>query len=275
MESREKSLEHKKPDFLNQVYSDTIFFNDAEKFRELKEFYKDRYPENIKEIEVVFGLREFLVKQKEVDKIREKRKHGERELSVHDQLRDLAEYQFLITDYIIQNKERNDLERFWRLGEEVASRFGSKAQFEAMKRGILGQCAVLNLLEKLGKKPHLSMPAEDVYNAIDLWVGEDEAAQVKSTMFVEKPILIKADRVSFPAIVTEGGQELHYYSEKMFHENAIFRAKIEKYGKRIGKKIKGYMFIIPYSEIDQVTGQSSSRLIEFFRNELVSSEEQG
>lgn len=275
MESREKALERNKSDFLSQVYYDVRFFNDAEKFRKLKEFYIDNYPENNKEIEVVFGLWEFLVKQKEINKIRKKRRQGEHQLLNRDHLRDLAEYQFLITDYITQNRERSDLERFWRLGEEMAYISQSNTEFEAMKKGVLGQCAVLKLLEKFGKQPHLSMPAEDAYNAIDLWLSEDEAVQIKSTIFVKEPILVEVDRASFPTIVTEDGQELRYYSEKMFHENAIFKAKIEKYSKRIGKKIKGYMFVIPYSEIDQVTGQPSPKLIEFFRNKLMADEDKG
>ncbi len=237
------------------------------KIAELKKEYEEKYPDQLEGVETLFGLRDFLAKQTKLDELR--KKEGYDYASQREIFRDLTEYRFLLTHFIIQNGDNKEfLELFWEICGKIAEKEEALRRSHQLQRSTASQVAVYRILESLGKKPKLSHPDEDAFDAIDLWSGADEAVQV--TMWDERqPAILESDHVAFPGAETvadDGGTK--HYNPHVLLKNAGFVAKVREYGERMGKNIKGYMLIVPRHKIDFVTGEPAPELVEFFRKKL-------
>jgi hypothetical protein len=241
--------------------------NREEKVKELKEKYQADFPDELEGIEVLFGMRDMFISQKKFEAEKGKMTHEERRA----QFRDFTEYQFLMTHYVLLNgDDKAFLEKFWQAARHIADQASEVNEFNILRRGQMGQVATYRVLEQLGEKPKLSHPDEDAFEAIDLWTEGDTAIQVKS-WDEDVPAVAETDHLVFPsAQVDESKKKSHLYSSAEFFngKNRIFRAKIKEYGKHLGKDLKGYMLVVPYSKIDFVTGEPAPELVEFFRQEL-------
>ncbi len=242
---------------------------DEIKLAQWKRRYLNEYPDQTEGVEALFGLREFLLKDKKIAEEREKEDYKiERR-----RFQDLTEYQFLFTHFVVENGgDAEFLEKFWRMGQAISEKTGAAKQFGNLRQGILSQAAVYRILESIGEKPKLSHPAEDAFNAVDLWTAEKAAVQVKASRALEKPAALESESAAFPAVEAKSEFQSRYYNAKYFHDNARFRTKIRDYGRQIGEEIKGYMLVIPYSKIDSATGQPSPELVKFFKDKLKTSE---
>lgn len=58
---------------------------------------------------------------------------------------------------------------FWKVNSITADGMGKLRKLNILKKGLLNQVAAYKVIEALGKKPKLSHPNEDAFNAIDLW----------------------------------------------------------------------------------------------------------
>lgn len=246
-------------------FFDAVEAGDEKKIGELKQRYSEKYPDQLEGVEILFGLGDFLEKQK---KISEETGRGRR--IDPEKFRDLTESQFLLTHYIVQNqKDKEFLRKFWSVAEEIGKRTGTSEQLNRTRLGLLGQAAVYKILESLGENPRLSHPREDAFSAIDLWAGSEKSAvQVKLGKEVTEPAVLKSDMVAFPAIQAKTEEKSRYYSSKYFQDSARFAMKIKKYGEMLGKNIEGYTLVVPRHKIDFITGEPAPELVEFFREKL-------
>ena len=251
--------------FFQEEFLKAVEANDETQLAELKQRYLNDYPDQIEIVEALFGLRDFLLKDK---KIAEEKEQKDYKIE-RSRFQDLTEYQFLFTHFIIENNsDRKFLEKFWDIGRIISEKTDTTKQFNNFRQGILSQTAVYKILEALGEKPKLSHPAQDAFNAVDLWAAKKMAVQVKGSRDIKKPAVIESENAAFPAVEAKSKYQTRYYNAKYFHDNARFRAKLRNYGRQIGEEIKGYILVIPYSKIDPVTGQSSQELVEFFNGKL-------
>lgn len=265
------SQEIKAPQKYGEIVLEPEFFqaiaeDDGKKLTELKEKYEAEYPDWQEAIEALFGLRDILLKQKNFHRM--KGKMNEKTRTKY--FRDFTENQFLLTHFIIQNEKDKILAYFWEVAEKISKKTATKKEFIDWRKGLLSQVAAYKILNELGKKPTLSHPKEDMMVAIDLWVeGGSSAVQVKSWNGYD-PLFLKTDEISLPAIKTEERNETTFYDSEtnLANKRLAFKIKLSRYSKKIGKDIKGFMLVIPFSKIDPVTGEPSPELVEFFRDKV-------
>lgn len=248
---------------------------DEEEIERLKAKYIGNFQEELEGVEVLFGIRDFLRKQRTVAALQEEWKRGEGpELSDEVRMnlfRELTEYQFLFTHYILFNStNKKFMEIFWQAAETMAVRAGFLKEFKDLRAGQISQVAVFKILEQLGRKPKLSHPEDDAFRAIDLWTEDHEAFQIKGWQ-EDVPAVVESDHVSFPAASVDEpaqSQRTYYHTVDLMRKHDLFRAKVERYGRHIGRKIRSYFFVVPYPKIDPVTGEPSAELVDFFREEM-------
>lgn len=253
---------------------EAIQIGDEGKIMDLKKKYQEAYPNQMESIEVIFGIRDFLEKSKTLNadnhkKRRYKQLNHEETMSL---VRDLTEYQFLFTHFIIQNnKDREYLDIFWKVGEAMASKINSSREFNILRRAQMSQVAVYRILEEIGDNPKIAHPDEDAFKAIDMWEDSQKPIQIKGWR-EEVPAVFSSNEISFPAMqVDDEGKiksKLYGSVEYMKSHDIKFRAKLKKYGEKLGKELTGYMLAIPYSKIDFVNGEPALELIEFFKEHL-------
>lgn len=246
--------------------------NDEILIQSLKEKYQQEFPEELEGLEVMFGLRQHLRKQWDMNNRQIPDRQERRQ-----QFRDFTEFQFLLTHYILFNGGGKDfMKRFWAMGQAIADRTGTVAEFNALRRGAVSQVAVHRIMTALGYQPKLAHPEEDAFQAIDLWTDEETAIQIKG--WDERvPAVIKSDHLAMPAIATDtmsGRKKRHLYNslEYFKRKDHLFRARIKEYGALTNRSLTGWMLAVPSAKIDFVTGQPDPKLIEFFRNELAEAE---
>src|SRR3989339_203082 len=236
---------------------------------ELKRRYQAEFPEQIEGVEVLFGIIDFLKKQKAFDA---NKARGERmsEPERTNTFRDFTEYQFLFTHFIINAAgDRAFLEDFWSVAEAMAKDVDCLKEMQRLRRALVSQASVYHILREVGETPNLSHPREDAFNAIDLWANHTTAIQIKGWN-EEEPALFESDHLVFPSAQTgrEGKQSLFTSLEYMRDKNYQFIGKVKQYGRVIKQNLTGYMMVVPYSKIDFVTGEPAQELVAFFKDKM-------
>ncbi|MFA5020754.1 MAG: hypothetical protein WC517_01690, partial [Patescibacteria group bacterium] len=156
---------------------------DENKLAALKSEYEENYPDQLESVEALFGIRSLLMKQGEIDKRKKEKQEGletkgdkESREEIMGKFRDLTEYQFLFTHFLIKHSEdRVLLEEFWDAAEQIAKRMNMSRELNMFRRGQISQVATYKIMEKIGHQPDLSHPDEDAFSAIDLWDDQDTA----------------------------------------------------------------------------------------------------
>jgi len=237
---------------------------DANQINKLKEIYQAEFPDQLEGVELLFGLPDFLAidrKLKGAEKISPEKRRG--------MFRELTEFQFLITHYLITNGgEKDFLKLFWEVSDKVADKMNSLKTWQSIRRGVLGQVSSYRIIDAIGQKPVLSHPDEDAFNSVDLWSANETALQIKSSQYVTEPALMESDQMSSTSIKTSTEKDDLYFTDKYFHDNQSFNMSIKKLGEKTHRNIKGYFLVIPVSKIDFVTGEPDKGLIEFFKNKI-------
>ncbi|MFA6526054.1 MAG: hypothetical protein WCT26_01400 [Candidatus Buchananbacteria bacterium] len=255
-----------------------VKLGDEERIAELKKEYLDTYPDTLESVEVLFGIRDFLLKQKAMNEEKERIKrtgerfHQESHEQVMKKFRDLTEYQFLFTHFLLaKGGDREFLEAFWDAAEQIAKRLDMSRDLNMLRRGQISQVATYKIIEQISHKPVLSHPDEDAFSAVDLWSDEGTAIQIKGAN-QEQPALLSVDEIYFPAIAANSAAGTNMFNsiqmQEMQKKNMIFNAKIRKLGELQHRQINGFMMVIPYSKVDFVTGEPSQELVDFFKERL-------
>ena len=243
---------------------------DGEGVSRIKKLYEEKYPEQIEGIEVLFGLKSFLEIHKRLKKHKEK---GEVRKKM---IVEMTQYQFLLSDFILNNgKNKEFLSNFWDVVEEAGRRTNTLSIAHALRRSILSQVAVFRVFEKLGKKPFIAHPREDAFNAIDIWTDQESVVQVKGAYEEEhkQPILVETDTISFPGVEVTKEDEILHLNSFLMHKMQEFKAKVSAYKSVIGKNLRGYLVVVPYSKFDFVTGEPSEDIVSFVKQKMDSKEE--
>lgn len=257
--------------------------DDLPALKELKKVYKEKYPDQRENIEILFGLRDFFLKQKKFVLENEKYKqehNGEKRpfKEVKEPLRDLTEYQYLFTHFlIIQAKDRNFLEGFWRVAKDMAEATANP-DWPILASGLRSQAAAYWIMKEIGHNPQLSKPRDDAWDSIDMWGRGEEAIQIKGFANEETPGIFKINATDFPAIeVSTGKNSSDLYTSNKYWEmkekSEEFKIKLDKYGKGKGEggtdiKYNGYFMVLPGKMIDRVSCKPSELLVQFFRREI-------
>lgn len=255
--------------------------NDENEIAKLKSEYEKTFPDQLEGIEILFGARDFFKKSYEVSVSKD------RNIRINkSEYLNLTEYQFLFTHFIMNNNHDQEfMGLFWTAMEKAAESVRARSRVQALRRGILSQVTVAELLKMNNEPARLSLPKEDAFNAIDLWSYEDTAIQIKGVVDNNgntetepaKLEIIEVDPnkvgVQFPAVESctldknLETKNITYYNTDLQDEINKFRFKIGEYSRQKGIKINSFVIVIPYSLIDQTTGKPTPELIKQF-NEL-------
>ncbi|MDP3963139.1 MAG: hypothetical protein Q8Q39_01445 [bacterium] len=241
---------------------------------QLKIEYETRYPDQLEGVEVLFGLPDYFKSQELLAKIPHSTPE-QFEQEVAPAIEDCTEFHFLVTHFLLSNSnDKEFLSRFWTTLEDLAKASGDLKQTQIMRRGVVTQVAVQKVFEALGEHPQLSHPQEDAFRAVDLWADTDHAVQVKGTSHAKDGGIWSTDEMALPAvrIRDQDGSERHYSSHYTAEANR-FRLKISRYGKQIGRNLKGYFIVVPYQKIDFVTGEPDPGFVEEVREALKAQKE--
>ncbi len=245
--------------------------NDYQTIQELHKEYLKQYPEDQEGIETFFNVLSAWSKEKQLKD--SSLKGNERK----DAIRELTEYQFLLTHFLIENsKNKERLEKFWKILEETASVSENTEEFQKMKQGVLGQVAIFLAFDKLNLHPRLAHPSLDMFNQIDLQaedtnLKEEIDFQIKTSKGASSAVIFSSSKVYFPSVeVNQKDNTVINVANKHFAlKNLEFQMHLKEYQEMIKKQVKGYLVVLPYQEIDSITGQPSQELVDFMKEKLV------
>ncbi len=237
---------------------------DDNKINELKKLYQEKYPDQMEGVTILFELQRFLENQKRLNN-KDERAMGHKERV--GLIEEITQFRFLLSDFIAHNSGSKEfLKLFWDVIEGASKETGGLSISHQLRKSTLSQVAIFKIFEALGKKPVLSHPREDAFEAIDLWTDEESAVQVKGGS--EKLLIAETEATSFPGVEIRDGERVSQFDTDMSRTFSKFKAKISKYGSLIGRDLRGYMIAIPYSKFDFVTGEPSEEVIRAVRETL-------
>ena len=227
----------------------------------------EKYPREAQAVETVFGIIPTLKNSENLKTMDAKKEGWEK---VKQTLKNVTEYNFLLTDLVHDNIENREfLEGLWKTLSTLARGVNHEKQFDQLKRGILSQVAAWRVLEENGSNPKLSHPSEDAFDSIDLWTEKGEAVQVKGAP-VHGVALIETDTVAFPGVTFWGGSSKYHLNAHLFSEAQRFKAKISRYGELHNENTKGLFLVVPYEDIDFTTGEPNRRAVDEVKKSLPS-----
>ncbi len=244
--------------------------NDHSQLQELRDRYVSEYPEQLEGVEVLIGFPEYINLQEKV-KFLAARSNNPDEIRLRKEaFQSLTEFNFLLSHFVEQNSDDKEfLEQFWGILEEMGATSGNLRQAQMTRRGVLSQVAALKIFEKLGQHPTLSHPSQDAFDAIDMWTDGDKAIQIKTGQHLDDELLVDTDEIAFPGVQTKGtGDSIRMINTDLMTDISRFQTKSSAYGKRIGKNVSGYYAVIPKQSYDHVTGIPSENIIRRFANKL-------
>jgi hypothetical protein len=96
--------------------------------------------------------------------------------------RDVTEFQFLITHYVVSQAENaQGLKEMWRQLKEISKSKNEDQNFSMFQRGVVTQVATHRIFKELGFNPKISHPDEDAFKKIDMWSDDTHAVQIKGS----------------------------------------------------------------------------------------------
>ena len=139
-----------------------------------------------------------------------------------------------------------------------------------MQYGIVGQVAVNKIFRRLKMPYYLSTPSQDAYQKTDAWldVSKQTALQIKRYKDFSKPVLLPVKYISFPALVKELPTSNTKRIYSVADELRLYAMKKEKLAEMEGKEVEAFMVILPGKGIDNITGEPSEEVVDFFRQHL-------
>lgn len=179
--------------------------------------------------------------------------------------RDVTEFQFLITHYVIsQAEDPQALKEMWHTLKDVSRSKSEEQNFSLFQRGVVTQVAIHRIFKELGFSPKISHPDEDAFKKIDMWSDEKHAVQVKGSAH-EAFGIYETDKIG-PAPVEIPGEG---NTRKLFDgQLRSFRTRLKSFG----NDVKGYFIVIPSDKLDFATGEPSRELVELVKQKIAPQE---
>lgn len=150
------------------------------------------------------------------------------------------------------------LEKFWQVFEKLFKIEYMEDYVEQYKKGILAMIAVAKLFKKIGEEPYFSTPKEDAEDKIDLFVDPKIDNQVLAVQVETTP-----DYYFFDPVEVKPAFEM---DEKIKKRSFFF--SINNLKKNTGMNLKGVYILIPFSDIDSITGEPDNYLLEQFERDV-------
>jgi len=241
-----------------------------QEIQELHQEYLEKYLQEQEAVEAFFNALPALSAQKQLKGPRLK---GEKR---REKIKELTEYQFLLTHFLINNNEKEEkTKEFWFLLENMASASKKTIELKTMKQGILGQVAIFLALKQLGFNPHLAHPDLDMFEQIDLQVPESKSrkeidVQVKSSRQTSYLQFFPSQKIYSSSVEISQSEEKkvdltsQYFAEK----SKAFNINLEDYQKENNITTEGFLVVVPTSEMDPFTGCPSDKLVDFLKEKL-------
>ncbi len=189
------------------------------------------------------------------------------------------------TKAVYQNKDKNEIRRFWERFRVMREIFGKKFK-EVEKKGVTGQVAMMRILNELGFDTTLATPEEDAYESTDLWIWmpTDLVGGKEDFPIVEMGIPVQVKTVGREETTKKVGiaqdDIIHYpaiqiFSEKLPRNADVFVSAeqldsvphiaetVETKEKRAGKKVFALRVKIPYRQdfVDLDTGKPTKKCV--------------
>jgi hypothetical protein len=212
-------------------------------------------PERSEMAEVIASFSSFLETQRRL-----KMEEIESEEELLAAYRDVTEYQFLITHYVVSQAENpGALCEMWHALKEIARTKGEQQNFSMFQRGVVTQVATHRVFQELGFNPRFAHPSDDAFKKIDLWSDATHAIQVKGSAR-ESFGIFETDKIGPSPVEIMDGK-----TRKLFDGDIrSFRTKL----KGFGADVKGYFIVIPSDKIDFTTGKPSEELVALVRQKI-------
>ena len=238
----------------------------------------EMYPNDAEAITALADLVGFLDSQRELTELQMVARMGvvskERAKEIKERklqlFQALTQYQFLLTHFLVSRPQSEEyMQRFWTASERIAKNDHSLGEMGRLRDSVLSQAAIYQLFEELGKHPTLSHPKEDAFYAVDLWTDDHHAIQVKGAPKNEQFAFVPSqDEVSFPGVRVEDGEKEIHYNDYITHERQYMRTKLAGLERLEGKKIEGYLVVIPKNKRNNVTGKPNADVVEIAKQKL-------
>lgn len=219
--------------------------------------YCENYPDSREYVTAIAEYLSFLATRSKVEK-----KELQHEKEKRAALRELTEFQFLVTHLVATTRERPALETFWQAIETLAAAHGDSKNAAQLRHSILTQVAIQKILNA-----KLSLPVEDAFHAIDMWTNDNVAVQVGGTPLYSTEI-IETGTAGFPTVSVDRGGHTEFYSGFAFDKFQHFKIKLSEYGKLIHKDLKGFLVVIPHNSFDAVNGDPNEKITTEIRERL-------
>lgn len=240
---------------------DAVRRGDESTLEELRAVYAERHAEDAPLAELVSHVHGYIENH-----IRASHSRQEESQELRDEIFEtLTSFHMEMTAFIADRSEDKEVvEELWSLLAEAVSDPEDREQINRMRTGVLTQVAVQKLFEASGGAPHLSSPEEDFRHAIDLWLDDHTAVQIKGVRGNVNRLITRTETIGFPATVSKN----RYVNSSIMHELSRFKFKIEEYARTTERDITGLLVAVPYDQIDHVTGKPSDALVERIKKEL-------
>ena len=227
---------------------------------DLRQDYARRFPGQLEAIEAMLSFKNFLSDQKMVDKS-EKGARPESEIYLS-----LTEYRYLMSDLVTRySADAEFLVNFWNMMRTAAVQAGEPEMAESLIKSTLSQVAVFRAFQELGYEPEFSLPREDAFDAIDIWLSPAEVVQVMGS---QEDMEMIADYIAFPSVIGKKDGVKHYVSDYVTAKTGKFVAKASGYAAKIYEDLNGMIVGVPYDKFDQTNGAPNDEFIKFIAEKL-------
>jgi len=257
----------------NDIYNEIKNLKEQGAQQDSQKKYNDLRGKFIKEnsestlmIEALFGIKDMTEDEEKLAKLpKDKRWTPEQQKIFRKSMRELTEWQFTITHFILKAGKNEKLaESFWSECDKLNSLFSDRP-FQLYQKGIIGQVGIYKMMEHFGLNPEMAHPNEDAFKKTDLKVhfpGDNpNPVQAKYIRGTEKPIFISTDEISYPNIKHYGKEKNINISHKDIEEMFHLKETCATEAQREHKEIVGFYLACPDHSINFVTGEPSKEFL--------------
>lgn len=252
-----------------ELHREGLESNEFDKaYNELKQKFIKENPESAEIIEIMFGIKEVANIEQEL-RIAKSRKIRIEKEKLKEMMRDLTQWNFLVTHFFSRTKDKLFANSFWAELGAIYKLFSDRP-LRGIRKGIIGQVGVYKTLEKLGLRPKIAHPNEDAFEKMDLLVSlptTEVAIQTRYTRKIKQPLIIKDD-IDYPSVLLESLDKETYISHYDIEQMTRLSESCRKKSKQTGKKIQSFYLVIPEGSFDSNTGEPSEEFLRQIEPEI-------
>lgn len=232
-----------------------------------KHRFIEEYQERAEEIEIFFDFPEYCQIQQE---IRNKKRWKKEEVPM--KFKSLAEWHFLVTNYLLHNyRDEEGSREFWKATRFISRNFRDGEQQWAMSRsGMTMQVCVHNLLERLNLHPKLSMPEDDYLSGEDLCGWNEEGKEMFFQTKTGKQIKeLSIDKIGYLTYPVSSSGKIRMVGNEMNKINS-FKGTLEELKEKLEEGLISLEVCVPRDEkyYNKDTGMPTEVCIKEFQEKI-------